>query len=114
MRYFFARLAVDDYAAEFDLLKMTASAALNNHGGLPLDSLSISSTDSARGLKRLDFRGVMQVRRKTGGNSTLALNYDYIDFDAFGNLYPADGVKISGYWGQFRVADMLPFDYWPE
>ena len=78
-----------------------------------MDSLAISIVDSTRGLRRWQFDGLLQVKRRQDGSSNLSLNYGYVDFDPRGNIYPADAVKIYGYWGQYRVADSLPFDYWP-
>lgn len=80
-----------------------------------LDSLAITLADSSRMLYHLDFDDVLQVYDiDTGGTSTIKCVYGFVDFDERGNHYPADALRISGYWSQFRVADTLPFDYEPE
>lgn len=40
--------------------------------------------------------------------------YQYVKFDEYGNTYPPEALQIGGFWGEHRVADMLPFDYFPE
>ncbi|MBN1464167.1 carboxypeptidase-like regulatory domain-containing protein [candidate division KSB1 bacterium] len=112
MRNFFASLATGAYAEDYIISRRRQTYDFIKTA--VLDSLTISCIDSTPGLRRLQFDGVLQVERRAGGSSNLYLNYGFVDFDSRGNIYPADAVKISGHWGQYRVADSLPFDYWPE
>ena len=114
MRDFFAALATKDQNRDYIVYQVEKSVGGNSDRGIRLDSLNITLKDSSRGLQCLENDGLLQVERRSGGISNIDLKYDFIDFDVLGNIYPADGVLISGYWGRYRVADSLPFDYWPE
>lgn len=113
MRGFFASMAQNEFRS-YQLLKYVDTPPGIPSRAMVIDSLAVSTPDSSQGLQRLNYNGAMQVTTKTGQVSNLFFNYGFIDFDKRGNVYPADGIKIQGYWGLFRVADSLPFDYWPN
>lgn len=114
LRHFFASLAAENHQESYIVSRLGKPLPGSFETSAVMDSMSVSLVDSTRGLRRLRFDGLLQVVRRAGGSSNLYLNYGYVDFDPWGNIYPADAVKIYGYWGQYRVADSLPFDYWPE
>lgn len=114
MRGFFASLSRPDPFREYTVYQFKENGLSGSNRAVLLDSLNIVMLDSAHDIRRFDFSSAMQVKRLDSHISNLNLKYDYIDFDKYGNIYPPDGVSVSGYWGQFRVADTLPFDYRPE
>ncbi|MBN1481757.1 carboxypeptidase-like regulatory domain-containing protein [candidate division KSB1 bacterium] len=113
MRDFFASLAVDDLVTQYKLFQVTEGMQGRVNNPVSVDSLHIVTIDSTWGLRRIQLPGLFRVESR-GGMSNLTLKYDYLDFDKWGNIFPANGLSVSGYWGQFRVADALPFDYRPD
>ncbi|TYB78528.1 carboxypeptidase-like regulatory domain-containing protein [Bizionia myxarmorum] len=47
-------------------------------------------------------------------NSVVTSNETYFYLDRNGNHMPADALIFKGYFGDNRVGDALPLDYWPE
>jgi len=113
MRNFFVTLADGNPFPLYKIHQVKEDAA-GKLQSTALDSMPIEELNSARVLKRYVNSGILSVEHWSGGVSSIDLIYDYIDFDAWGNIYPPNGIRVSGYWGQFRVADSLPFDYHPE
>jgi hypothetical protein len=112
LRDFFATLYTGDVFPRYTVLKIKEETP-GKFKSLAMDSLAIEK-GSSNTLKRLVNSSMLRVEHWTGGISTIDLKYGYIDFDERGNIFPPDGVRVSGYWGQFRVADSLPFDYFPQ
>ncbi len=113
MRGFFAALANEQFDS-YQIVKFIDTPPGIASRAVVIDTLAISRNDSSKGLLRLTYDGAMQVRNHNGQVSNLFFNYGFIDFDDRGNIYPADGIRIRGYWGRQRIADSLPFDYWPK
>jgi hypothetical protein len=42
------------------------------------------------------------------------MNVECALIDALGNVHSPSPFSISGYWSDYGVADLLPFDYRPE
>lgn len=114
MRDFFASLAAGDQASDYKIFLVDENVSTPASAPISPDSLFIVTLDSTWGFKRLRQNENFQIENKRQGSSRLNLKYHYIDFDQWGNIYPANGVSVSGFWGQFRVADSLPFDYRPD
>ena len=53
------------------------------------------------------------MSHKTRNASTLYIQSSTIDIDENGNLHHPESVFFSGYFGDLKVADMLPVDYKP-
>ncbi len=113
IRHFFVMLAKGEFDS-YQLVKFVDTPSGIPSRGVVIDSLAITLDDSSRGTYRLSYDGAMQVQNKNGQVSNLFFNYGFIDFDERGNIYPPDGIRIRGYWGRHRIADSLPFDYWPK
>ncbi len=79
----------------------------------PMEKINIMVIDSTIMLRRLELKNGLQIQRHAEDASQIILKYGYIDFDSRGNVYPANGVTVSGYWIKNRIADTLPFDYAP-
>ena len=112
MRKFFTTLVTERFDS-YQLLKFVDTPPGIPSRAVLIDDLAITVDDSSRGMYRLAYDGAMQVQNKNGNITNLFFNYGFIDFDERGNIYPPDGIKIRGYWGRHRIADSLPFDYWP-
>jgi hypothetical protein len=75
--------------------------------------LKRSPFDSA--VRRLEVSKSIRVDYEMiNAPSILTLKYGYLDINEFGNFLPMDGLALSGYWANFRLADTLPSDYWPD
>lgn len=113
MRDFFVALLDGDPFPRYHVQKMR-EASLGDHRIFPMDSLKVERVKSTDNLRRFYSSDLLRVQRAGDGVSTIELNYGQIDFDERGNIYPPDGVRVSGFWGELRVADSLPHDYFPE
>lgn len=51
---------------------------------------------------------------KTKEQSLFHFNSKCVRFDLFGNLINAEQINFGGYYGNLRIADMLPLDYYEE
>jgi hypothetical protein len=85
------------------------------HHFVALSNVDLETTvvDSMLAVKRFKAFDRLHVQNNSGDASDLYLKYGYVDFDANGNIYPADAITVSGYWVKNRIADTLPFDYAP-
>jgi hypothetical protein len=118
MRSFFSILAEENRRQEFVLHRISDQSDLAgdkiHETYLPPEQLKVSRLDSIPLMYQLEFNGILQVYNSlTTATSTLKLIYQYVKFDEYGNTYPPDALQIGGVWGEQRVADMLPFDYFP-
>lgn len=51
---------------------------------------------------------------KTKEQSLFYFNSKCVRFDIYGNLINAEQINFGGYYGNLRIADMLPLDYYEE
>ena len=112
MRGFWYALAKGDYRQTYAVSEKTESSLMRTRYA-PMQEIATVVIDSSIMLRRLEFKTSLQIQRHAEDASQIILKYGYIDFDARGNIYPADGLTVSGYWIKNRIADTLPFDYAP-
>jgi hypothetical protein len=84
------------------------------------------SSDDAKGaiysdtdftlLKKVHFDDYLRIRYHSNYAQTsyLELPFDTLQVDLSGNSLTDAKVIRSGYWGEMRFADELPWNYWPE
>ncbi len=60
------------------------------------------------------FTSSLNVRFHYRKSRMVKSGKDYIFVDSYGNLLEPLSVALSGSWGRYRVASMLPFDYRPD
>lgn len=112
MRGFWYALAKGDYRQKYAVSEKTELNLMRTRYA-PIQEIATVVIDSSIMLRRLEFKTSLQIQRHAEDASQIILKYGYIDFDARGNIYPADGLTVSGYWIKSRIADTLPFDYAP-
>lgn len=66
--------------------------------------------------KKLHFKDYLRIRWKNNYAQTsfLDIPFDTLQVDLAGTSMTDAQVIRSGYWGEKRFADELPWDYWPE
>ncbi len=113
MRDFFVEIADGDPFPRYQVQRMK-EASLGEFRTFAMDSLRVEPVRGLDEWKRFYCADILRVQRAGSGVSTIELIYDQIDFDTRGNVYPPDGIRLSGFWGELRVADSLPYDYFPD
>ncbi|MFZ5517784.1 MAG: carboxypeptidase-like regulatory domain-containing protein [Candidatus Zhuqueibacterota bacterium] len=100
-----------------------------NEGTVTAGKLDIVHSDTSAAFKYLMYDGYLKVLYKglsrsgqgayvsesqsSFPTSYIKLNFGYALIDTFGNEWTKMGITRLGYWTRERIADMLPFDYYP-
>jgi len=122
-RHFLSSLAREKVEQEYFELQR------QNEAPVTASKLDIVHSDTSAAFKYLMYDGYVKVVYKglsrsgqgayaSGSQSSfptsyIKLNYGYALIDTFGNEWTKMGITRLGYWTRERIADMLPFDYYP-